>query len=387
VPIAEAIEHAIDHAIGHVIGQRIAHRPALRAARMGIREVDVSTGTKPGPGRDVDLERVVRGQDASEEILMLPEAFANALVFVLAAKLEDQARFMVDELVRKPERENALSLGRDLAALLREFPEMAGHPPDSGVPIGTPLDARMKDPERKKTFSEACKRMRAGLDEIIGMLDRDEVSALAYRLVADRHRPDLANAEDDRSRENRKSVIDIIKHAAIEVRKMWREESSPRAKAILRTAEKKRTTADVRTDALSILAPCGNDCSACPRFTATASGDPAHLAVVAELWHRLGWRDRVVSKEEISCRGCPPASPCRHDIVACVADRGVPSCAACGGKANCPRLDAALARTELAVDQCHAFVDAETYFALDRAFFRKRENLALSASDGCKRRA
>lgn len=41
------------------------------------------------------------------------------------------------------------------------------------------------------------------------------------------------------------------------------------------------------------LTPCGNDCSACPRFTATASGDPALLAAVAELWHRLGWRDRA----------------------------------------------------------------------------------------------
>jgi hypothetical protein len=56
------------------------------------------------------------------------------------------------------------------------------------------------------------------------------------------------------------------------------------------------------------LAPCGNDCSSCPRFTATASGDPARLAAVAALWHRLGWRELVVSNAEIACRGCPPGT-------------------------------------------------------------------------------
>jgi len=62
-------------------------------------------------------------------------------------------------------------------------------------------------------------------------------------------------------------------------------------------------------DDTKILAPCGNDCSACPRQLATASRDPARLAAVAELWHFLGWRDRVVSNEEIACHGCPPPRP------------------------------------------------------------------------------
>jgi hypothetical protein len=129
-----------------------------------------------------------------------------------------------------------------------------------------------------------------------------------------------------------------------------------------------------------ILAPCGNDCSACPRFLATASGDPARLEAVSELWHRLGWRDRVVTNEEISCHGCPPPSTCRHDIVACVSDRRLPTCAGCRDKNACERLDLALAHTALAADACHALCDAETYAVLVKAFFRKRENLGREAS-------
>jgi len=124
-----------------------------------------------------------------------------------------------------------------------------------------------------------------------------------------------------------------------------------------------------------ILAPCGNDCSACPRFSATASGDPDKLAAVAVFWHRLGWRDRVVSNEEIACLGCPPSTPCRHDITTCVVDRGLATCRACADHGACPRVDAMLARTDLTADTCREQCDAETYAVLEKAFFRKRENL------------
>lgn len=54
------------------------------------------------------------------------------------------------------------------------------------------------------------------------------------------------------------------------------------------------------------LAFCGNDCTVCPRYTATLSGDVLRLKAVAKLWNQLGWRDTIVPQEEIMCYGCGP---------------------------------------------------------------------------------
>jgi len=53
------------------------------------------------------------------------------------------------------------------------------------------------------------------------------------------------------------------------------------------------------------VAACGNDCAACPRNTATVSGGALRLREVAELWYRLGWRDRVVSADDIKWKRSP----------------------------------------------------------------------------------
>ena len=45
---------------------------------------------------------------------------------------------------------------------------------------------------------------------------------------------------------------------------------------------------------------CGDNCTFCPRYNAKTEAD---LQKVAELWHRVGWRDRIVSTEEIKCTG------------------------------------------------------------------------------------
>lgn len=43
---------------------------------------------------------------------------------------------------------------------------------------------------------------------------------------------------------------------------------------------------------------CGDNCIWCPRYNAHSE---AELRKVAELWHRVGWRDTVVSNDEIAC--------------------------------------------------------------------------------------
>ncbi len=46
---------------------------------------------------------------------------------------------------------------------------------------------------------------------------------------------------------------------------------------------------------------CGDNCIECPRYNAHTETE---LRKVAELWYRVGWRETVVSVQEIVCVGC-----------------------------------------------------------------------------------
>ena len=56
---------------------------------------------------------------------------------------------------------------------------------------------------------------------------------------------------------------------------------------------------------------CGDDCLKCPRYLAQTE---EALRRAAELWYRVGWRDHVVSNEEIRCAGCTPEKPCTFQL-------------------------------------------------------------------------
>ena len=64
-----------------------------------------------------------------------------------------------------------------------------------------------------------------------------------------------------------------------------------------------------------IIAACGNDCAVCPRYNVppyTKTAEELHHT--AELWYKIGYRDHVVTNEEIACTGCKelvPLSPCK----------------------------------------------------------------------------
>ena len=50
-----------------------------------------------------------------------------------------------------------------------------------------------------------------------------------------------------------------------------------------------------------LLAACGNDCSVCPGYNvSTYEKTEDKLNHNAELWYRIGYRDRIVSNDEIS---------------------------------------------------------------------------------------
>ena len=83
---------------------------------------------------------------------------------------------------------------------------------------------------------------------------------------------------------------------------------------------------------------CGDLCNLCPRFMAKSEDEKQK---VAQLWYKVGWRDKVVSTEEISCEGCHSHKSCTYGLVGCTAENGVSKCSLCSsfpcGKINFTR--------------------------------------------------
>lgn len=121
------------------------------------------------------------------------------------------------------------------------------------------------------------------------------------------------------------------------------------------------------------IAPCGDDCGACPRYIATRSGDKSWLEEVAVLWFELGFRDRVVSVEEIRCEGCNPSIECKHGINSCAAEKRVDNCGKCD-EYPCDLMLKMFEATESHEEAC--LEEHVTCFPmLKEAFFEKKKNL------------
>ena len=71
---------------------------------------------------------------------------------------------------------------------------------------------------------------------------------------------------------------------------------------------------------------CGDNCLECPRYHAHTEEELKHAA---ELWYRVGWRDRIVSNEEIACTGCSKHKKCTYQLVECTQEHQVSKCAEC----------------------------------------------------------
>ncbi len=124
-----------------------------------------------------------------------------------------------------------------------------------------------------------------------------------------------------------------------------------------------------------IIAACGNDCSACPRYTAHPyEKTEEELRHTAELWQKIGYRDHIVSNEEISCTGCKPENRCRYHVVKCCEERGVPTCAGCPGY-PCETISECFAVTKTFEPNCRKVCTEEEYTQLQEAFFEKKINL------------
>lgn len=123
-----------------------------------------------------------------------------------------------------------------------------------------------------------------------------------------------------------------------------------------------------------IIASCGNDCSACPRYVKHPYEKTAsQLRHTAELWMKIGYRDHVVSNEEISCTGCKAENWCRYKVVECCGSRGIATCAECE-EYPCRNMKECFEVTA-SFEPCRQVCTEDEYNMLKKAFFEKEENL------------
>lgn len=116
---------------------------------------------------------------------------------------------------------------------------------------------------------------------------------------------------------------------------------------------------------------CGDNCLECPRYNAHTDDE---LKAVAELWYRVGWRETIVSNEEIACTGCTSHKQCTYHIVDCTKEHGVDKCNQCK-EFPCVKINDMLERSVEYKTKCKEVCTKQEYITLERAFFDKENNL------------
>lgn len=120
-----------------------------------------------------------------------------------------------------------------------------------------------------------------------------------------------------------------------------------------------------------IITLCGDNCAQCPRYHAH---NAAERKTVAQLWYRMGWRDHVVSNEEIACSGCSSHKQCTYQLVDCTREHHVQKCNQCC-HFPCDKITNMLERPKEQQEKCRQVCSAEEYARLEKAFFHKEDNL------------
>ena len=124
-----------------------------------------------------------------------------------------------------------------------------------------------------------------------------------------------------------------------------------------------------------MIAACGNDCSECPRYVGHPyEKTPEELKHTAEMWFRIGYRDTVVSNEEIACTGCKPENWCRYNVVGCCQEKGIETCADCP-EYPCGNLKKCYEVTASFIPRCREVCTKQEFGQMEKAFFEKEKNL------------
>lgn len=125
-------------------------------------------------------------------------------------------------------------------------------------------------------------------------------------------------------------------------------------------------------DVEPIISVCGDDCAVCPRFLAETEEELHETAV---FWYKVGWRNRVVSNDEIKCTGCGCRSVCSFMLLPCTKEHGVKMCRECD-EFVCEKVRKVLVSSEEKRKICEKFCESPEEFQMFvRAFYEKEKNL------------
>jgi hypothetical protein len=116
---------------------------------------------------------------------------------------------------------------------------------------------------------------------------------------------------------------------------------------------------------------CGDNCTYCPRYNAKTEEE---LNGVAELWHRVGMRDEIVSADEMRCSGCTPHNVCAYGLYDCTKEHSVEKCNKCI-EYPCGKIKDMLNRVKQCKETWQAKCSESEYALFEKAFFQKEENL------------
>jgi len=121
-----------------------------------------------------------------------------------------------------------------------------------------------------------------------------------------------------------------------------------------------------------IYSCCGDDCAVCPRYLAKTEEE---LHATAEFWYQVGWRDHVVTNEEIRCTGCGCRGTCSFMILPCQKEKGVEECRKCE-QYVCDKMNRMFELSDQKEMQCRKACGNDEMFAmLKRAFYEKKQNI------------
>jgi hypothetical protein len=122
---------------------------------------------------------------------------------------------------------------------------------------------------------------------------------------------------------------------------------------------------------------CGDNCGLCPRYIASGRIDLERLKEVAVLWKKAGFRDKIVSPEDLACFGCSPKNNCAyHRQMDCATGKKFHNCGECADY-PCGVVLEGFEKTRAHKEKCRKNCSAGDYSVLDKAFFRKKEYLDM----------
>ncbi len=122
------------------------------------------------------------------------------------------------------------------------------------------------------------------------------------------------------------------------------------------------------------IAYCGDDCSECPRYLATMSGNIEELRESAILMGKVGWPRDLENPDRMKCRGCEDIENCEYSVKECCIKQGLANCGMCGDY-PCELINKAFEITAVNAKNFKTILSPDEYEIFKIAFFSKKKNL------------